>query len=561
MERRDFELPDPDWMRDLSHCPLSDRDKELLEKFWTELENDRMEHCARCQETWFDMGLKGGICKRCIARDKNKKEDEPWFFSAENQLDFGLIPAFLPQLTIVEEMLIARVHVFVNVMQVRGQQYKYRGHIVHFLRDVGKVYSQLPLLPPELDVILLRPPTASEHAHLNRQFRRQFRVRRRCLQEWLNFLSNNHPGYRGITVCQKRMSVLPEDGDLILGNIENDDVEPDEVDQSAVPDLLPEDTEMEALRSHVLGEERGEHLPVRPSTQHQLEMPDIRRTPINEFNHSQALLSLAFPTLFPRGQADFVEPRLRPIKYADYIQHALRWHDGRFARHPHSRFVVFNTPDASTGTGESSIFVKEYQQRQGLITRDDLLEAFQNPESAEAQQCSTRSTAKQHSFAGHAHIGTESVESLNLMLTTLTALVLSLHSARQTCTGGASINIYPSFKTGKSCPSNNEWACLANFSGTTHILQPGTSTGGLAYSEISFSSRNSTSLIIGTGMNGRVVEVAIAMAYSGWTVRLVLTWKMSIYVRSSPVSGDSTSQLSILSQLESDSKEKVIPWL
>ncbi|KAI8395766.1 hypothetical protein FOFC_21296 [Fusarium oxysporum] len=400
MERRDFELPDPDWMRDLSHCPLSDRDKELLEKFWTELENDRMEHCARCQETWFDMGLKGGICKRCIARDKNKKEDEPWFFSAENQLDFGLIPAFLPQLTIVEEMLIARVHVFVNVMQVRGQQYKYRGHIVHFLRDVGKVYSQLPLLPPELDVILLRPPTASEHAHLNRQFRRQFRVRRRCLQEWLNFLSNNHPGYRGITVCQKRMSVLPEDGDVLdqvataavtdplsanLGNIENDDVEPDEVDQSAVPDLLPEDTEMEALRSHVLGEERGEHLPVRPSTQHQLEMPDIRRTPINEFNHSQALLSLAFPTLFPRGQADFVEPRLRPIKYADYIQHALRWHDGRFARHPTFRFVVFNTLMRAQAHGrKQTISFKEYQQRQGLITRDDLLEAFQNPESAEA---------------------------------------------------------------------------------------------------------------------------------------------------------------------------------
>ena len=259
MERRFFELPDPDWMRDLSHCPLSDRDKELLEKFWTELENDGMEHCARCQETWFDMGLKDGICKRCIAKDKNKKEDEPWFFSAENQLDFGLIPAFLPQLTIVEEMLIARVHVFVNVMQVRGQQYKYRGHIVHFLRDVGKVYRQLPLLPVELDVILLRPPNASEHAHLNRQFRRQFRVRRRCLQAWLDFRSENHPGYRDITVCQTRMSVLPEDGDVLdqvataestdppsanLGTAEHDDVEPDEVDQCAVPDLIPEDTEM-----------------------------------------------------------------------------------------------------------------------------------------------------------------------------------------------------------------------------------------------------------------------------------------------------------------------------
>ncbi|KJZ70691.1 hypothetical protein HIM_09915 [Hirsutella minnesotensis 3608] len=60
-------------MGDLAHCPLCDRDKELLENFWTELENDRMEHCTRCQETWFDMGLKNGICKRCIARDKNKK--------------------------------------------------------------------------------------------------------------------------------------------------------------------------------------------------------------------------------------------------------------------------------------------------------------------------------------------------------------------------------------------------------------------------------------------------------------------------------------------------------
>ncbi|KAJ6436102.1 ATP-dependent DNA helicase PIF1 [Purpureocillium lavendulum] len=35
---------------------------------------------------------------------------------------------------------------------------------------------------------------------------------------------------------------------------------------------------------------------------------------------------------------------------------------------------------------KSSYFVKQHQQRQGLLTRDDLLEAFQNPESAEAQQ-------------------------------------------------------------------------------------------------------------------------------------------------------------------------------
>ncbi|KAG7413317.1 hypothetical protein Forpi1262_v017045 [Fusarium oxysporum f. sp. raphani] len=171
-----------------------------------------------------------------------------------------------------------------------------------------------------------------------------------------------------------------------LGATENDDVEPDEVDQSAVPDLLPEDTEMEALHSRILGEERDEPVPVRQPTQHQLEMPDIRRTPVNEFNRSQALLSMAFPTLFPRGQAEFVEPRLRPIKYADYIQHALRWHDGRFARHPTFRFVVFNTLMRAQARAKSSYFVKQHHQRRGPITRDDLLEAFQNPESADAQQ-------------------------------------------------------------------------------------------------------------------------------------------------------------------------------
>ncbi|KAG8664934.1 uncharacterized protein FPOAC1_012911 [Fusarium poae] len=89
-EHRDFELPDPDWARDLSHCPLSDKDKDLREAFWTELENDRMEHCARYQETWFDMGLKDGVCKRCMAKDKNKRRMNHCFFSRKS-IGFWLI--------------------------------------------------------------------------------------------------------------------------------------------------------------------------------------------------------------------------------------------------------------------------------------------------------------------------------------------------------------------------------------------------------------------------------------------------------------------------------------
>ncbi|XP_044717909.1 uncharacterized protein HRG_08551 [Hirsutella rhossiliensis] len=72
-------------------------------------------------------------------------------------------------------------------------------------------------------------------------------------------------------------------------------------------------------------------------------LPSIRRTPIDEFNRSQPLLTLAFPTLYPDGKADFVEPRLRSITYQDYLGHAMRWHDGRFARHKTWPFVALNT--------------------------------------------------------------------------------------------------------------------------------------------------------------------------------------------------------------------------
>lgn len=44
-----------------------------------------------------------------------------------------------------------------NKNQVYRQQYKDRGHVIHYLRDVDKVYSELPLLPKNLDIVIFRP--------------------------------------------------------------------------------------------------------------------------------------------------------------------------------------------------------------------------------------------------------------------------------------------------------------------------------------------------------------------------------------------------------------------
>ncbi|KAF5127214.1 ATP-dependent DNA helicase pif1 [Metarhizium anisopliae] len=395
-----FHAQDPVWNGDLDASALSDRDKATLREFWTMLDNDQMEYCSRCQESWFQMKIDtDGICGRCYRRDAKRRPGEPYFFSADNQLDFGPVPARLPQLTPTEESLIARVHVHVNIMLVRGQQYMYRGHVVHFLREVGLVYNQLPLLPQELNTVLLRPANTSSHANLSRQFTRQFRVRRQPVTIWLNYLRRHHPGYRCIIIDEDRLSQLPEDGNVLdaipqsqveaadVGPEEDQEAEPDVEDEAAVPDLLAKDTELDALRSILAGEPEVNPglATVDAQTRPELQLPNIRRTPINEFNRSHALLSLAFPCLFPDGRADFVEPRLRSIDYKDYVEHAMRWHDGRFARHPTFRFVAFNTMMRSQARARSNFFVKQHHGMHQPLTREQLIQALEHSDDPEAQ--------------------------------------------------------------------------------------------------------------------------------------------------------------------------------
>lgn len=110
-------------------------------------------------------------------------------------------------------------------------------------------------------------------------------------------------------------------------------------DGAAVLSFIAVQGDLEELHNQLRGDAntKPELIPLR---QQYLRMPDIRFTPLNELNHSQPLLSRAFPTLYPRGQADYVQPRIRSITYKEYIKQAMKWHDGRFARHPRVRYVV-----------------------------------------------------------------------------------------------------------------------------------------------------------------------------------------------------------------------------
>ena len=48
---------------------------------------------------------------------------EPFLFSNTNNMDLGTMPEHLPTLTEVKEMIIAHIHIYLQVAQVRGQQY------------------------------------------------------------------------------------------------------------------------------------------------------------------------------------------------------------------------------------------------------------------------------------------------------------------------------------------------------------------------------------------------------------------------------------------------------
>jgi hypothetical protein len=101
------------------------------------------------------MGLRNEICDACCLRDKGSQP--PFLMSTDNEMDPGEIPAHLPALTQVEEMIITRYHVQMLVHRYRGHQYHYSGHCVSFMQNNIKTANMLPNLPSELDIVVLRP--------------------------------------------------------------------------------------------------------------------------------------------------------------------------------------------------------------------------------------------------------------------------------------------------------------------------------------------------------------------------------------------------------------------
>jgi ATP-dependent DNA helicase PIF1 len=346
-----------------------------------------METCSRCQERWFEMDLKHNVCHRCFNRDRGNKT--PFLMSADNEMDPGELPAHLPELTQVEEMIIARSHVQMLVYRYRGHQYHYSGHCASFMQNNVKTVDMLPNLPSELDIVVLRPSdqVMESDPRYRSQFRADFRVRKGHVLTWLRYLKANHPDYRYITISSERIDALPVDGDVSSSLVSVVDTGTGDVppvpdqpvpeqpvsgelpppnSQSMTPNLNITATEADLI----LGEISG-WTPLPPG----IPAPSIRQTPIDEASGKERIFAMAFPTLHPTGRADFFVPRLRKVDLNDYARHLMCFHNGRFGRHPRWRFFIFNLLMRRKASGSARFYVSKASGLKDL-SRDELAEAL-----------------------------------------------------------------------------------------------------------------------------------------------------------------------------------------
>jgi ATP-dependent DNA helicase PIF1 len=109
-----------------------------------------------------------------------------------------------------------------------------------------------------------------------------------------------------------------------------------------------------------------------------LDWPRLQTLRYSQQGRGQRIFSLAFPTLFPLGEADWALPRLhaKGLKFFNWIQHLLRYHDGRFAQHDRFRYAVFNIWLRELSSARSRWVVNKHFGQP--VTIDELRENLDN---------------------------------------------------------------------------------------------------------------------------------------------------------------------------------------
>ena len=297
-------------------------------------------------------------------------------------------PLCLTGLTDIEEMLIARIKPVMHVRYTTGRQLCYKDHIVNLPQDISDVAQRLPRLPQDLDLLIIRRQDDDLTRHVD------YLCRRHVVHDALLYKIANDPNYADLQQPDNdALLSLPLHGSV--AHMIPEYIQPNQSAHTApapsgpseaahvLPEQNEDDDDNERSVAGILNVSpsslsEAEH--VRRGVRHVLQHPRLdsqnvinvppadAQHPVNE--NTPGYMSMAFPTLFPDGSADFNQPRLHDVHLGDYFKHLLRYEDGRFARHRRFPWFMFNTLQRHRSLSQSRIFVRQNHDAAQLTVPD-----------------------------------------------------------------------------------------------------------------------------------------------------------------------------------------------
>ena len=336
--------------------PLHEQEFVQNEMHSFHLDQERLEHrqCTTCKEAWptrQNLTSETYTCHRCKRDKKSPKK-----FSAENDMDPGIVPEQLRGLTQVEEMLISRVCPIMRVYRKHGGQRGYKGHVLNLPQDVQSFLNRLPSQVADLPVMVVRRHGADD-TH------KDFTVRRHRVLEALLWLKTNNPFFKDIEIDRQVIQSLPENGVPDELRYVIDDNEPSVHVENEGPPQEPTVSANASVEELILGNDSTSFIPMRQRQRKDgaaiqdavnevelLDWPSTEGDVVNEFK-TDGLATMAFPTLFPYGKGDptnrarqhgvtLTEAFKHLIKFANKLENGkFEW---RFASHPRFPYWALN---------------------------------------------------------------------------------------------------------------------------------------------------------------------------------------------------------------------------
>ncbi|EIW69277.1 hypothetical protein TREMEDRAFT_62134 [Tremella mesenterica DSM 1558] len=252
------------------------------------------------------------------------------------------------------------IYIFVVILTSRiSTQTKYAGHTCLFAQDNTSLISRLPILPAQLDILIIKDKQA---AHSN--------VEAFSRPPEFQF----HPAYSEVEIDHEVLATLPEQG-LVFDQLRSTSVDntsprtdiPDFGDvggediilEAVIPNVGSALREVEETRTKLEEIEEGIRAP--------LTAPGVRPTPLYEHDKTSQHLVQAFPFLFPQGLADLHASRQSEVKPNNYFKHLMKFHDGRFASHPRFCYYAFNALLRWQAQSLASYYEREQRELEAVL--------------------------------------------------------------------------------------------------------------------------------------------------------------------------------------------------